>query len=132
MVAGPHVSALIPENAQLIWEDIEYQVKAGFVRMITASNLFGENQPPDLKISWVAVVPQNNRRICIILNLSTEVTNPKYADNWKAPRSKRSPNPEPQNQPTATRPSNHRSTTQRNLPKTNPASKRWAQHSHPS
>jgi hypothetical protein len=23
---GPHVSALIPENAQLIWEDIEYQV----------------------------------------------------------------------------------------------------------
>jgi hypothetical protein len=33
----------------LIWEDIEYQVKAGFVRMIATSNLFGENQPPTSK-----------------------------------------------------------------------------------
>jgi hypothetical protein len=94
--AGPHVSALILENAQLTWEDIEYQVKkAGFVRMIAASDLFGENQPPDLKISGVAVVPQNNRRSRIILNLSAEVANPKYADNRKVPWSKRSPDPEP-------------------------------------
>jgi hypothetical protein len=96
MAVGPHVGTLIPENAQLIWEDIEYQVKAGFVCMIVASNLIGENQPPNLKISGVAVVPQDNCRGCIILNLSTEVANPKYADNWKAPRSKHSLNPEPE------------------------------------
>jgi hypothetical protein len=77
MAAGPHVSALILENTQLIWEDIKYQVKAGFVCMIAASDLFGENQPPDLKISWVAVVPQDNRRGRIILNLSAEV-----AEKW--------------------------------------------------
>jgi hypothetical protein len=58
--AGPHVSALIPENTKLIWEDIKYQVNAGFVCIISASDLFGENQPPDLKISRVAVVPQDN------------------------------------------------------------------------
>jgi hypothetical protein len=92
--AGPHVSALILENAQLIWEDIEYQVKVGFVRMIAASNLFGENQPPDLKIKRVAVVPQDNHHSRIILDLSAEVADPKYADNQKAPRSKRSPDPE--------------------------------------
>jgi hypothetical protein len=93
--AGQHVSALIPENAQLIWEDIEYQVKVGFVCMIATSDLFGENQPPDLKISWVAVVPQDDRHGHIILNLSAEVPNPKYADNRNAPRSKRTPDPKP-------------------------------------
>jgi hypothetical protein len=103
MAVGPHVRALILENAQLIWEDIEYQeVKAGFVRMITTSNLFGENQPPNLKISQVAVVPQDNRR-SHILNLSAEVADPKYADNQKAPRSKRSPNPEPRKATKSTR-----------------------------
>jgi hypothetical protein len=132
--AGLHVSALIPENAQLIWEDIEYQVKVGFVRMIAASNLFGENQPPNLKVSRVAVVPQDNRCGRIILNLSA-VADPKYADNRKAPGPSAAPTPSPgrpQNQPAATRPSNRWSTTQQNLPKTNPALKHWAQHSHPS
>jgi hypothetical protein len=43
--AGPHISALIPENTQLIWEDIAYQVNAGFVRIISASELLRENQP---------------------------------------------------------------------------------------
>jgi hypothetical protein len=93
--SGPHVSALIPENAQLIWEDIEYQVKAGFVCMIAASDLFRENQPPDLKISQVAVVPHNNRHGHIILNLSAEVTDSKYADNRKVPRCRCGPNPKP-------------------------------------
>jgi hypothetical protein len=60
MAAGPHVSALIPENTKLIWEDIEYQVNAGFVRIISTSDLFRENKPPDLKISRVAVVLQDN------------------------------------------------------------------------
>jgi hypothetical protein len=95
MAAGPHVSALIPENAQLIWEDIEYQVKVGFVRMIAASALFVENQPPDLKISRVAVAPQDNCHGRIIVNLSAEVADPKYTNNRKAPWSKCSPNCEP-------------------------------------
>jgi hypothetical protein len=69
MAAGPHVSALILENTKLIWEDIEYQVNVGFVRIISASDLFGENQPQDLKISRVAVVPQDNQQGQIILNL---------------------------------------------------------------
>jgi hypothetical protein len=103
MAVGLHVSALIPENAQLIWEDIEYQVNAGFVHMIATSNLFGENQPPDFKISWVAVVLQDNRHGCIILNLSTDVANPKYANNRKAPRSKHSPDPEPRKATKSTR-----------------------------
>jgi hypothetical protein len=60
MAAGPHISALIPENTKLIWEDIEYQVNMGFVHIISTSDLFGENQAPDLKISRVAVVPQDN------------------------------------------------------------------------
>jgi hypothetical protein len=44
--AGLHVSALIPENTKLIWEDIEFQVNTGFVRIISAFDLFRENQPP--------------------------------------------------------------------------------------
>jgi hypothetical protein len=79
----------------LIWEDIEYQVNTGFVRIICASDLFGENQPLDLKISRVAVVPQDNRRGRMILNLSAEVANPKFTDSRKAPRSKRAVDPEP-------------------------------------
>ena len=70
--AGPHVSALDPDNLDLIWEDITYQQKAGFVSIVTADELF-DGHPPDLKISRVAVVPQNNRRGRIILNLSAEV-----------------------------------------------------------
>jgi hypothetical protein len=59
------------------------------------SDLFRENQPLDLKISRVAVVPQDNRHCWIILNLSAEVADPKFADSRKAPRSKRAVNPEP-------------------------------------
>jgi hypothetical protein len=43
--AGPHVSALIPQNTKLIWEDIKYQVNMGFVHIISMSDLFRENQP---------------------------------------------------------------------------------------
>jgi hypothetical protein len=81
------------------------------------------------------VVPQENRCGHIILNLSTGVADPKYADNRKAPRSKRSPNPKPGKATKSTR---------RNPPlqslvndMTEPAKdqsgvKRWAQHSRPS
>jgi hypothetical protein len=42
------VSALLPENVTLMWEDIEYQVKAGFVTLVTETGLFsddGDSQP---------------------------------------------------------------------------------------
>jgi hypothetical protein len=55
------VSALTPDNVDLIWEDIDYQVAAGFVRLVKARDLFGPNQTPNLKISRVAVVPQADR-----------------------------------------------------------------------
>ena len=73
MAAGPHVSAMTDDNVLLIWEDVTYQSDAGFVRIVTASDLFGDNIPPGLKFSRVAVVPQANRRGRIILNLSAEV-----------------------------------------------------------
>jgi hypothetical protein len=71
--AGPHVSALTPENVQLINEDIDYQEKAGFVEVVTETDLFGDAPPKELKLSRVAVVPQTNRRGRIILNLSAPV-----------------------------------------------------------
>jgi len=72
--AGPHTSACTPENVELIWDDIIYQAEAGFVRIISESQLFdGEEVPEELKISRVAVIPQENRRGRIILNLSSEV-----------------------------------------------------------
>jgi hypothetical protein len=73
---GPHVSALTEENIQLIWDDVEYQQQAGFVRVVTESILFGAGQNPALKISRVAVVPQTNRRGRIIVNLSAQVELP--------------------------------------------------------
>ena len=38
--AGPHTSACAPDNVELIWEDITYQAEAGFVRIVTESQLF--------------------------------------------------------------------------------------------
>ena len=71
--AGPHISALDPDSVTLIWEDISYQVAAGFVKLIQAEDLFGPDQPHNLKISRVALIPQANRRGRIILNLSAAV-----------------------------------------------------------
>jgi len=68
------MSACAPNNVELIWEDITYQVKAGFVWIITESQLFeGGTVPEELKISHMAVTPQVNRCGRIILNLSAEV-----------------------------------------------------------
>jgi hypothetical protein len=67
------MSTLTPKNVNLIWEDIDNQVAAGFVRLVKPRDLFGPNQTPNLKISRVAVVPQTDHRWRIILNLSAEV-----------------------------------------------------------
>ena len=72
---GPHPSALTPDALQLFQEDIAYQVKAGFTKVVPWDKLKG-NLPANLKISPVAVVPQINRRGRIILDLSFPVFRP--------------------------------------------------------
>ena len=69
---GPHRSALTPEALTVFDEDISYQVAAGFCEVITLDELRARN-PPNLKISPVALVPQLNRRGRIILDLSFPV-----------------------------------------------------------
>jgi hypothetical protein len=73
---GPHVSALTPENMALVWDEVLYQVEAGFVELILESELFRAGGPSNMKISRLAVVPQKNRRGRLILNLSAGVELP--------------------------------------------------------
>ena len=80
--AGPHVSALRPKGAALTWEDIQYQVDAGFVKIVTKEELFTKGPPKQLKMSQVAMVPQQNQRDRIILNLLTEVAEGK--SSWRS------------------------------------------------
>ena len=46
---GPHASAMSPENVELIWDDIRYQEKDGFVHKVTEAQL-AEVASPNLKI----------------------------------------------------------------------------------
>jgi hypothetical protein len=85
MKVGPHTSSLTPENVELIWDDIRYQEKDGFVRIVTEEQL-DDMSPPNLKISRVAVVPQTDRRGRIILNLSAPVSLPSYRPQGKRRR----------------------------------------------
>ena len=85
MKVGLHTSVLTPENVTLIWDDIRYQERDGFVRIVTEEQL-EEISPPNLKISRVAVVPQTDRRGWIILNLSALVSLPSYRPQGKRQR----------------------------------------------
>jgi hypothetical protein len=69
---GPHRSAMEPDNIKLVHEDIQYQVDAGFSRIMLWSDL-QKLQPRNLKISPMAVVPQKDRRGRLILDLSFPV-----------------------------------------------------------
>jgi hypothetical protein len=69
---GPHRSALEPENAATVQEDIQYQVDAGFSQIFTWEEV-QRLRPNKLKVSPMAVVPQKNRRGRIILGLSFPV-----------------------------------------------------------
>ena len=82
MKTGPHTSATTEENVALIWDDIQYQERLGFVRIMTEAQLRAE-LPANLKVSRVAIVPQANRRGRIILNLSADVEMPEYRPNGK-------------------------------------------------
>jgi hypothetical protein len=55
-----------------IEEDVAYQVKAGYARIISWEDL-EKIRPKNLKVSPLAVVPQRNRRGCMILDLAFAV-----------------------------------------------------------
>jgi hypothetical protein len=57
---------------ELVHEDVQYQVDAGFSRIVMWDNI-KHNTPSKLKVSPLAVVPQTNRRGRLILDLSFPV-----------------------------------------------------------
>jgi hypothetical protein len=57
--AMPSPTALMPEVKALIKEDLQYKVKAGFTEIVPAKELL-RNMPKNLKITWLAVIPQKN------------------------------------------------------------------------
>ena len=69
---GPHPSAITPESIALFVDDIGYQERAGFCKVVTWDELV-KTRPPQLKISPAAVVPQTDRQGRIILDLSFPV-----------------------------------------------------------
>ena len=69
---GPHPTAITPDSIALFKEDIAYQVKAGFSKVMLWEDV-KRLRPTNLKISPVAVVPQTGRRGRIILDLSFPV-----------------------------------------------------------
>jgi hypothetical protein len=70
---GPHVSALTLENVDLVWEEIDYQVEAGFIKVVPEHELSAQGMPENIKILRLAVVPQQKRQGQLILNLSAGV-----------------------------------------------------------
>jgi hypothetical protein len=65
---GPHPTTSTPDSIQLFKEDIAYQAKAGFCKVMPWEDLKSRH-PPNLKILPVAVVPQVGWRGRIILDL---------------------------------------------------------------
>jgi hypothetical protein len=85
LARGPHHSALEPDNISLVHEDVQYQVDAGFSKIVLWDDI-ERLKPCKLKISPIAVVPQKNRRGCLILDLSFPVY---------PPQTKANPRPDP-------------------------------------
>jgi hypothetical protein len=69
---GPHPTANTEQSWQLFADDIVYQQKAGFSKVMLWEDL-KKLRPKNLKISPVAVIPQIDRRGRIILDLSFPV-----------------------------------------------------------
>jgi hypothetical protein len=72
IACGPHPTTTTPDLIALFKEDIAYQVKAGFCKVILWEAL-NRLRPSNLKILPVAVVPQVGRQGQIILDLSLPV-----------------------------------------------------------
>ena len=73
IVRGPHPTAHTPDAIALFKEDIEYQVNAGFCKVMLWDDV-KRLRPHNLKISPVALIPQVGRRGRIILDLSFQCT----------------------------------------------------------
>ena len=58
---GPHPTARAEEAVALVHEDVAYQVKAGFSKIVLWDDI-KDDLPPSFKISPVAVIPQEDRR----------------------------------------------------------------------
>jgi hypothetical protein len=69
---GPHPTARAADAVALVHEDVAYQVKAGFSKIVMWDDIKND-LPPWFKISPVAVIPQEARRGRIILDLSFAV-----------------------------------------------------------
>ena len=69
---GPHQSAMTDESIKLIAENIAYQVKAGYAKVISWDKL-QQRRPTNLKVLPLAVVPQQNHQGRMILDLSFAV-----------------------------------------------------------
>jgi hypothetical protein len=69
---GAHPTARTRDAIELVHEDVEYQVQAGFSQVVLWDDI-RHDLHPNFKISPVAVVPQPNRRGRIILDLSFPV-----------------------------------------------------------
>jgi hypothetical protein len=66
---GPHTSALTPEARLLITDEVDYQVQAGFSEILAWTEVQAL-QPPNLKVSPLAVIPQVGRWGRLLLDLS--------------------------------------------------------------
>jgi hypothetical protein len=72
---GPHPSAMLPGAIQLVHEEVEYQVQAGFSEVMLWEDI--KNDLPEcFKVSPAAVIPQANRRGRLLLDLSFKVRRP--------------------------------------------------------
>lgn len=69
---GAHRSATTPDAMVLVAEDIHYQVQAGFAQILEWEAI-KDHLPKNFKVSPLAVVPQQNRRDRLILDLSFPV-----------------------------------------------------------
>ena len=69
---GSHLTVATPDSLALFKDDIAYQVKVGFCKVMLWEDL-QRLRPHNLKISPVAVVPQSGQRGRIILDLSFPV-----------------------------------------------------------
>jgi hypothetical protein len=86
---GHMCTALTPENMALVWDEVLYQVEAGFVEVVQESELFQVDRPSNRKVSRPTVVPQKNHRGRLILNLSAGVELPPKRKPGSQRKSKR-------------------------------------------
>ena len=66
---GPHVSALVPEAIEQLHEEVQDKVKKGQAQVVLWDDIKND-QPKELKISPIAMIPHKSRLFRAILDLS--------------------------------------------------------------